>query len=140
MSKEDLLIALLKSNQNHTELRRSEYNNKEIEETKKLFSKLRNNLSKEEIKKIRRKFRFKEGANEYMKKLEKKDSLTKKEKQEKKYYIKKLQKSEEYFKKLKEDLNKLKRHRYNIIEGIGYKGIKEIEYLIKSMKKTITSQ
>ena len=83
MSKEDLLIALLKSNQNHTELRRSEHNNKEIEETKKLFNKLRNNFSKEEIKKIRRKFRFKEGANEYIKKLEKKDSLTKKEKQEK---------------------------------------------------------
>ena len=34
-SKEDLLIALLKSNQSHTELRRSEDNNAEIGETKK---------------------------------------------------------------------------------------------------------
>ena len=123
MSKEDLLIALLKSNQNHTELRRSEHNNKEIEETKKLFNKLRNNFSKEEIKKIRRKFRFKEGANEYIKKLEKKRQFNKERKAREKY-IKKLQKSEEYFKKLKEDLNKLKRHRYNIIEDIEYKGIK----------------
>ena len=55
MSKEDLLIALLKSNKSHTELRKSEYNNEEIRETKKLFNELRNNFSKEEIKKIRRK-------------------------------------------------------------------------------------
>ena len=35
MSREDLLITLLKSNQSHTELRKSNYSNKEIEETKK---------------------------------------------------------------------------------------------------------
>ena len=35
MSKEDLIIALLKSNQSHTELRKSEDNNMEIQETKK---------------------------------------------------------------------------------------------------------
>ena len=57
-SKEDLLIALFKSNQSHTELRKSEDNNMEIRETKKLFNKLRNNFSKEEIKKIRRKLLF----------------------------------------------------------------------------------
>ena len=45
-SKEDLLIALLKSNQSHTELRRSEDNNTEIEETKKIFNELRNNFSR----------------------------------------------------------------------------------------------
>ena len=61
MPKEELLIALLKSNQSHTELRtRSEDNNTEIGETKTVFSELRNNFSKEEIKKIRRKFRIKE--------------------------------------------------------------------------------
>ena len=64
MSKEDLLIALLKSNKSHTELRRSEDNNdKEIEETKKIFNKLRCNFSKEEIKKSRRKFYFAELSN-----------------------------------------------------------------------------
>ena len=45
-SKEDLLIALLKSNQIHTELRRSEDNNGEIGDTKKIFNELRNNFSK----------------------------------------------------------------------------------------------
>ena len=61
MPKEDLLIALLKSNQSHIELLKSENNNNntEIEETKKIFSKLRNNFSKKEIKKIRRKFYLK---------------------------------------------------------------------------------
>ena len=46
MLKEDLLLALLKSNKSHTELRRIEGNNAEIIETKKLFNKLRNNFSK----------------------------------------------------------------------------------------------
>ena len=86
MSREDLLIALLKSNQGHAELRKSKENNAEIEETKKIFNKLRNNFSKEEIKKIRRKVRFRESINEYLKELEQKDSLTltKQEKKEKK--------------------------------------------------------
>ena len=55
-SKEDLLIPLFKSSQSHTELRKNEDNNTEIEETKRIFNELRNNFSKEEIKKIRRKF------------------------------------------------------------------------------------
>ena len=47
MSREGLLIALLKSKQSHAELYKSKSNNTEIEETKKLFNKLRNNFSKE---------------------------------------------------------------------------------------------
>ena len=133
MSKEDLLIALLKSNQSHTELRRSEDNNTEIGETKKLFNELRNNFSKEEIMKIRRNFRFKESIDEYLKELEKKDSLTKEEKQEKKRYTKKLQKAEEFFKKLKEDLNRLERHQYNDNEDLEYKGIRQIENLFNKI-------
>ena len=80
MSKEDLLIALLKSNQNHKEIRKSEDNNTEIGKTKKIFNEVRNNFSKEEIKKIRRKFCFKEGADEYLKKLEKKRQSNKERK------------------------------------------------------------
>ena len=38
MSKEELLIALLKSKQSHIELYKSKSNNVEIEETKKIFS------------------------------------------------------------------------------------------------------
>ena len=55
-SKEELLIAFLKSNQIHTELRRSEDNNTEIGETKNHFNELRNNFSnktnKEDYNKI----------------------------------------------------------------------------------------
>ena len=130
MSMEDLLIALLKSNQSHTELRKSGDNNAEIGETKKILNKLRNNFSKEEIKKIRRKFYFTEIVSEYLKELEEKDSLTKQEtKKIKKSYTKKLQKAEECLKILNEHLKKLKRHRYNIIEDIEYKEIKEIQNL-----------
>ena len=129
MWKEDLLIALLKSNQSHAELRRNEDNNAKIKETKKIFNELRNNFSKEEIKKIRRKFYFTESIDEYLKELEQKDSLTKQEKQEKKRYTKKLQKAEEFFKKLKEDLNRLEKHQYNDNEDLDYKGIRQIENL-----------
>ena len=44
----------------------------EIEETKKIFNELRNNFSKGEIKKIRRKFYLKESIDKYLKELKKK--------------------------------------------------------------------
>ena len=83
MSKEDLIIALLKSNRSHTELRESKDNNTEIVETKKLFNELRDNFLKEEIKKIRRKFYVKESIDEYLKELQEKDSLPRKKKKTK---------------------------------------------------------
>ena len=46
MSKEELLIALLKSKQSIAELRKSEDNSVEIGETKTLFNELRNNFFK----------------------------------------------------------------------------------------------
>ena len=76
---------------------------KEIKETKKILKELRNNFSREEIKNIREKFHKKESVYKYLKEIEQKNSLTKKEK-------KVLESIEEYFKKLKEDLSKLKRH------------------------------
>ena len=60
MSKEGLLIALLKSKQSHTELYKSKSNNAEIEETKKFFNELRNKLSKSKIKEIRKKYHDKD--------------------------------------------------------------------------------
>ena len=54
MSKEGLLIALLKSNQSHEELYKSKSNNAEIEETKKFFNEIRNQLKKSVIKRIRK--------------------------------------------------------------------------------------
>ena len=56
MSKEELLIALLKSKQSLTELRKSKSNNAKIEETKKIFNELRNMLSKPRIKKLEKSY------------------------------------------------------------------------------------
>ena len=71
MLKEDLLIALLKSNKSHTELDDS---NTEIGETKKLFNIRRSNFSQKEIKKLREEFYKKE--LDYNR-LNEKDGLTK---------------------------------------------------------------
>ena len=72
MLKEELLIALLKSEQSPAELRRSKDNNTEIKEIKEKFNALRNNFSREKIKKNRKKIPFREGVSEYLKELEKK--------------------------------------------------------------------
>ena len=56
MLKEELLIALLKSNQSLAELQKSNSNNAKIEETRKLFNELKNRFSKEKIEEIREKF------------------------------------------------------------------------------------
>ena len=58
LSREDLLIALLKSKQYIAELRKNKDNNTKKEVTKKIFNELRNNFSKEKTKKIKRKFLF----------------------------------------------------------------------------------
>ena len=55
MSKGELLIAILKSKQSHTELYKSKSDNVEIEETKKIFNDLRNKFSKSKLKEIRKK-------------------------------------------------------------------------------------
>ena len=88
MSKEDLLIALLKSNQSYTELLKIDNSNTEIGETKKLFNNLRNNFSREEIKKRREKFYKKERVYNHLKEIEQKDGLTTKEKRVLKNIIK----------------------------------------------------
>ena len=84
MSREELLTGLLKSKKSHAELRRSKDNNAEIEDTEKCFNELRNSFSKEKIKKIRSKFRFREGID--LKELEKKNSLTEQQKRDKEHY------------------------------------------------------
>ena len=80
MSKEDLIITLLKSNQSYTELRKSEDNNTEIEETKKIFNELRNNFSRKKLHNIREIFYLKKYIPEYLKELEEKGIFTKQEK------------------------------------------------------------
>ena len=88
MPREDLLIALLKSNHSHTELLKINDSNTEIGETKKLFNNLRNNFSREEIKKRREKFYKKERVYNHLKEIEQKDGLTTKEKRVLKNIIK----------------------------------------------------
>ena len=51
MSREKLLISLLKTEKSIAELRRSKDNNTEVEETKTIFNKLRNRFSKKKKKK-----------------------------------------------------------------------------------------
>ena len=46
MSKEELLVALLKSNQSLAELQKSKSNNAKKEETRKIFNELKNRFSK----------------------------------------------------------------------------------------------
>ena len=54
MSKEELSIALLKSEQSHAELYKSKSNNAEIKEIRKIVNKIRNKFSKLTIKAIRK--------------------------------------------------------------------------------------
>ena len=63
-----------------------------------------------------------------MKEKEQKTGLSKKEKNV-------LQGISEYFNKLNNDLNKLKRHRHNIIHDPEYKGIEEIKYLFNNINE-----
>ena len=72
MSKEGLLISLLKSKQSISELRKNKDNNAEIKEIKEKFNILKNRFSKEEIKKIRKNFHKKEKIDQHLKELEKK--------------------------------------------------------------------
>ena len=73
MSKEGLLISIIKSGQSIAELRKSNnINNAEIKEIKEKFNALRNKFSKKEIEEIRKKFYRKEKADHSLKELEKK--------------------------------------------------------------------
>ena len=111
MTREDLLIALIKSNQSRTELLKIDNSNTEIRETKKIFNNLRDNFSREEIKKSWEKFHKKELVYNHLKEIEQKEGLTMKEKR----VLKNIKK---YFKKLKEDLNKIRLHQNKITRDI----------------------
>ena len=92
MSKEGLLIALLKSEQSHAELYKSESNNAEIEETIKIFNEIRNKLSKSTIKEIRKDL------------YEKKKRLKNEEKWVRRKHAKELKKIKKYFEWFREKI------------------------------------
>ena len=77
MSKEELLIFLLKSEQRIAEFHKTESSNIEIEEIKKNFNVLRKNFSKEKIKEIRKKLHGREKVVRRLKELENKSCLKK---------------------------------------------------------------
>ena len=83
MSKEGLIISILKSGQSIDELRKSNNNNSGIKEVKEKFNAIRNEFSKKEIKEIRKNFYEKEKIDNRLKELEQKNSLTKQEERKK---------------------------------------------------------
>ena len=129
MSKEGLLIALLKSEHSHAELYKIKSNNAKTEETKKIFNELRDRFSRSKIKEIRKKFYGKEKIEQYSNELEKKYISRKEEKKIKQYREEqeKKEKNEQYLKNLEESLNKSKK--YYDYDDLDYKGIKDIENL-----------
>ena len=80
MSKEELLVTLLKSHQSLAELQKRKSNNVKIEETRKVFNELRNRFSKKGIIEIRKVFYEKEKIDKYFKKLERENNLKNDEK------------------------------------------------------------
>ena len=102
MSKEELLISLLKSEQSIAELRKSKSNSIGIEEIKNKFNVLRNNFSKEKIKEIRKNFHRKEKIDEYFSEQQKKRNKTRRTREKtkrkrEKHYTKELKQVEEIF-------------------------------------------
>ena len=99
MSKEELLVTLLKSHQSLAELQKRKSNNVKIEETRKVFNELTNRFSKKGIIEIRKVFYEKEKIDKYFKKLERENNLKNDEKKVGKY-------QEEHEKKYQEEQEK----------------------------------
>ena len=77
MSKEELLVTLLKSYQSLAELQKRKSNNVKIEETRKVFNELRNRFSKKGIIEIRKVLYEKEKIDKYFKELERENNVKK---------------------------------------------------------------
>ena len=147
MSKEDLLITLLKPNQSLAELQKSKSNNAKMEETRKSFNELKNRFSKKGIKEIRKTFYEKEKIDKYFKKLERENDLKYEEKKVKKYqeerekkqHLKELvkenalKKAKKFLKTLRKHLDTIKKHRNHYSDDPDYEEIKSIENLFNKI-------
>ena len=92
----------------------SQNNNiKAIKEVRKLFNDVRNNLSNEETKRIRKKLYKKEAIYNFLKKKEHEGTITNKQKNV-------LNNINRYLKKLNSDLRKLQKYQDNTTYGIDY--------------------
>ena len=110
MSKEGLIIALLKLKASLAELFNNNLDNDKISEIKKILNKLRDILTKEYRKKIKKK----------LYKIENKKNLSEVEEEEIK----------EYLIELKRILNKKEKLRYHDRDDPDYYGIRDIEVLL----------
>ena len=156
MSKEELLVTLLKSYQSLVELQKRKSNNVKIEETRKVFNELRNRFSKKGIIEIRKVFYEKEKIDKYFKELERENNVKNEEKkvgkyqeeqekkyqeeQEKKQHIKGLEKKEcfkkdqkVFFKDLRKYLDTIKKRRNRDSDDPDYEGIRGIENLFNKI-------
>ena len=125
MSREGLLVALLKSGLSFAKLYKNKSNNAEIEETKKI-NKLRYKFSRSKITEIRVNFY----GNEKFKELEKKN-ISKKEEKKVKEYREEQEQNKQYLKNLREGLKKQKKY-YNY-DDREYKVIRDIENLFREV-------
>ena len=110
MSKEGLIIALLKLKRSLAELFNNKLDNDKISEIKKILNKLRDILTKEYGKKIKKK----------LYKIENKKNLSEVEEEE----------INEYLIELKRILNKKEKLRYHDCDDPDYYGIRDIEVLL----------
>ena len=110
MSKEGLIIALLKLKRSLAELFNNKLDNDKISEIKKILNKLRDILTKEYGKKIKKK----------LYKIENKKNLSEVEEEE----------INEYLIELKRILNKKEKLRYHDRDDPDYYGIRDIEVLL----------
>ena len=94
MSKEELLIALLKWKQSNAELYKSKSNNTEIEETRKSFNEIRNKFSKSTIEGIRKDL------------YEKEKGLKSEEEQKRRQNAKELRVFKNFLEELREEIKK----------------------------------
>ena len=133
MSKEKLLIALLKSGQSLAELYKSKSNNGEIEKTKKTFNEIRSKFSKLKMKEIRKKLYEKEKIDKYFKELENEEKKVKKYKEEQeKKHAKELNKINKSLEKLQENF---KKYHYRDNDDPDYKEIRQIENLFDEINE-----
>ena len=94
MSKEELLIALLKSEQSREELCKSKSSNTETEETRKIFNEIRNKFSKSKIKENRKKL------------YEIESGLESEEEQDRRQHAEKLRAFKNYLKESREEIKR----------------------------------
>ena len=98
-----------------------------IKEVRTPFNDVRNNLSHEETKRIRKELHKKEAVYNFLKEKEQEGSLTNKQKNV-------LKNIDRYLKNFKKDLKTLQKYQYNIIYGLDYLFNKSMKIIMNQKK------